>query len=132
MKFCTAINCMDGRVQRPVIEFLEKTFEADCVDAVTEPGPNRILSEQANETLVQSILNRVDISVNHHGARQIAVVGHYDCAGNPADRPEQLEHLANSVAFIKNRYPNTDVIAVWVDERWQAEQVALISRAPFC
>ncbi|MHA1252503.1 MAG: carbonic anhydrase, partial [Candidatus Helarchaeota archaeon] len=26
MKFCTVINCMDGRVQIPVINYLRKRF----------------------------------------------------------------------------------------------------------
>ncbi|MHC5086790.1 MAG: carbonic anhydrase, partial [Planctomycetota bacterium] len=27
MSFCTAINCMDGRVQLPVIPFLQNRFK---------------------------------------------------------------------------------------------------------
>jgi len=41
MEFCTAINCMDGRVQIPVISFLEERFNARYVDVISEPGPNR-------------------------------------------------------------------------------------------
>ena len=36
MKFVTAINCMDGRVQVPVIEWLKKEYKADDVDMITE------------------------------------------------------------------------------------------------
>lgn len=38
MKFCTAINCMDGRVQLPVINYLKKHFKVNYVGSITEPG----------------------------------------------------------------------------------------------
>ena len=44
MIFCTAINCMDGRVQAPVNAYLRTRFNADYVDAVTEPGPALVLA----------------------------------------------------------------------------------------
>ena len=46
MSFCTAINCMDGRTQLPVIEFLKDKFGVEFVDTITEPGPVRILADQ--------------------------------------------------------------------------------------
>jgi len=63
MKFCTVVNCMDGRVQLPVNSFLEERFRADYVDTVTEAGPNSILAERYISTLVESIIDRVRISV---------------------------------------------------------------------
>ncbi len=48
MSFCTTINCMDGRVQLPVIKYLQKHFNVDYVDSITEPGPNLILAKQTN------------------------------------------------------------------------------------
>ena len=46
--FATAINCMDGRVQTPVIEYLQHQYGADYGDMVTEPGSNKILAESIN------------------------------------------------------------------------------------
>lgn len=34
-KFATAINCMDGRVQIPVIEYIKSKYEVDYVDMIT-------------------------------------------------------------------------------------------------
>lgn len=65
MDFCTVINCMDGRVQLPVIEHLQKRFNAKYVDSITEPGPNLILSEQNNPILVKHILDRLKISIEN-------------------------------------------------------------------
>ena len=45
MEFCTAINCVDGRVQVPVINYLKKRFKVDYVNVVSEPGPSKILAE---------------------------------------------------------------------------------------
>jgi hypothetical protein len=44
--FYTAINCMDGRVQMPVINYLAARFGADFVDSVTEAGPVLYLAEK--------------------------------------------------------------------------------------
>ncbi len=37
-KFVTAINCMDGRVQIPVIEYLKNNYGINYVDMITAPG----------------------------------------------------------------------------------------------
>jgi hypothetical protein len=55
MIFVMAINCMDGRVQLPVIEWLKKEYEADYVDMITEPGPNKILAENKDQLFINSI-----------------------------------------------------------------------------
>ena len=123
MRFCTAINCMDGRVQLPVIQYLQKRFNADFVDSVTEAGPNLILSEARNNSSVQSILSRVNISVEHHDSVGIAVVGHHGCTGNPASRNEQVVHIQNAVRFLRQQYKNVEVTGLWVDSRWDVHEV---------
>ncbi len=50
--FATAINCMDGRVQIPAIEWLKRRHQIDYVDMITEPGPNKILSENRERAIV--------------------------------------------------------------------------------
>jgi hypothetical protein len=39
-RFAAAINCMDGRAQLPVIEWLKRECGVDYVDTITEPGPD--------------------------------------------------------------------------------------------
>ena len=123
MTFCTTINCMDGRVQLPVITFLQKRFNADLVDSITEPGPNRILSDQTPQDLFASIFNRIRISIEKHRSVGIAVVGHFDCAGNPTDRTEQTIQTQNAVDVIKRHYPNIPIIGLWVDEHWHVHEL---------
>ncbi len=123
MKFCTAINCMDGRVQLPVIEYLKNKFQVDYVDMITETGPNRVLAEQSNPDLVDSIFGRTKISVEKHGSKQIAIVGHFDCAGNPSGRDEQKIDTQRAVNFIRERMNNFEVIGLWVDENWEVNEI---------
>ena len=123
MSFCTAVNCMDGRVQLPVIRYLRDRFNAEYVDSITEPGPNLILAKRTDEDLVQSILRRVRISVERHSSVGIALAGHHECAGNPATRQEQKQHLIAGIEFLRRQYPNIPIIGLWVDEKWRVHEV---------
>jgi hypothetical protein len=114
---------MDGRIQLPVIKYLQKRFEAENVDSVTEAGPNLILAEGENATAIQSILERLKISVEIHNSVGIAIVGHYDCARNPAPQKEQIEHIQKAVGFIRKLYEKTEVIGLWVDENWEVHEI---------
>ncbi len=113
---------MDGRVQQPVIDYLCRHFNVAYVDVVTEAGPNQILAMRHNDALLQSILKRVDLSIEKHSSVGIAVVGHHDCAGNPAPKSEQLQHLRDAVEYLQNIY-EVPIIALWVDGDWQVNQV---------
>ena len=121
--FCTVINCMDGRTQLQVNEYLRKKHGVEHVDTITEPGPIKMLSEGATAHGVDSILARVDISVHKHGSRAIAIIAHHDCAGNPIERSVQKEQALASAAFLRERYPDCDVAAIWVNEAWQIEEI---------
>ncbi len=121
--FCTAINCMDGRVQSPVAKFMKKRFGMKYVDTVTEAGPVKILADQAPPELLNSIMKRLEISVGVHESRAIAIVGHHDCAGNPVPREKQLQQLQAARKVIVGRFPEAEVILLWVDEQWNAVEV---------
>ena len=125
MSFCTVINCMDGRIQLPVIKYLQERFNVDYVDSITEPGPNLILTQQTNINIVESIFNRIKISVDHHSSVGIAVAGHYNCAGNPALKREQTIHTLGAVRCIKDKYSDFEVIGLWIDENWKVSELSL-------
>jgi hypothetical protein len=117
-KFVTAINCMDGRVQLPVIDWMKKHTLADFVDMITEPGPNKILAENNQIDLIQSLKKRVEISVVKHASSQIAIIGHFDCAGNPVEMETQLEQIKTAVQTIQSWGFQIPVIGLWVDDHW--------------
>jgi hypothetical protein len=115
---------MDGRVQIPVIQYLKERFNAQYVDSITEPGPNYILAAESDISLLHSIQTRLDISVKKHHSGAIAIVGHHDCAGNPRPKDQQLVHIEKSKNWLKEKYPETEVIGLWVDEQWQVVEVS--------
>ncbi len=121
-KFATAINCMDGRVQLPVINYLKDQYRIDYVDMITEPGPIKILSELKDNKLVESIKARIDISVKKHGSQLIAVIGHYDCTGNPEDYETQTKQIKSAIDKIKSWDNNIKYIGLWVDENFEVKK----------
>ena len=114
---------MDGRIQLPVIKYLQARFHAQYVDLITEAGPDLILARQADTDLARSILARIHISVERHHSVGIAVVGHYDCAGNPATKDEHVLHIEESVTFVRRRYEKLEVIGLWVDKNWEVHEI---------
>ena len=118
--FCTVINCMDGRTQLQANGFLREHFGTDFVDTITEPGPVKILADADNTTLLETIKTRVDISVHQHGSIGIAIVAHYDCAGNPADKDTQIKQLTKAEIYLKNQYPTVPILKIWIGDDWKA------------
>ena len=117
-KFACAINCMDGRVQDAVKNYMKENYGVDYVDMVTEPGPNKILADNSDSAIIENIKKRVEISVHHHGAKVVAVVGHFGCAGNPTEKEEQIGHLQKAEETIKSFGFPVEVIKLWVEGDW--------------
>ena len=131
MSFCTAINCMDGRVQVPIAAFLKERLNVEYVDIITEAGPNRLLGKQTSYSLIESVFNRLRMSVEHHHSVGIAVVGHYDCAGNPAGKEEQSAQTVAAAKYIRKRCTrckNIPIIGLWVDGKWSVSEVEIEDR----
>ena len=123
-KFCTAINCMDGRIQVPVIDFLKSKLEVDFVDIVTVPGPNKILSEGLDIQTIERIKSCVGLSVKKHGSMVVAVSAHEDCAGNPVDTQVQLEQLLSAVKVIKSWNFKVKLIALWINKNGETKEIS--------
>ena len=123
MKFCTAITCMDGRIQLPVISYLQKRFNVEYVDLITEAGANLVLAKRDDSNMIESVRKKLKISVEKHGSVAVAVIGHYDCAGNPSTKEEQIHHIKESINFIKEEYNNIKLIGLWVDENWKVNEL---------
>ena len=119
-KFAVAINCIDGRTQRPVISFVRKRFSVDYVDMITEPGPDKILSENKQKNLIKSIQRKILISVKQHKSKHIIVVGHYDCAGNPVGEKEHRRKIKGAMRVINSWDLKLSVHGIWLDNDWKA------------
>jgi carbonic anhydrase len=118
-KFAGAINCMDGRVQDAVKNYMRQNYSVDYVDMVTEPGPNKILADNQDKAIIENIKKRVEISVEHHGSKVVAVVGHFGCAGNPTEKEVQIGHLKKAEQVVKSFGFPVEIILLWVDGDWK-------------
>lgn len=114
---------MDGRTQIPVIEWLKEKYSADFVDMVTEPGPVKLISEGFERTKILSIKERVEISVKKHNSKIVAIVAHYDCAGNPVGKDVQIQQLIKAIREINSWDYDVEVIGLWVNDKWQVGEV---------
>jgi hypothetical protein len=114
---------MDGRVQLPVIRYLQDRFGVKHVDTITEPGPNLILAKRTHEEVVQSIIGRINISVEKHSSVALALAAHHDCAGNPATQQDQEHHLVAGIEFLRRQYRNIPIIGLWVDDKWEVHEI---------
>ncbi len=123
---------MDGRVQLPVIHFLQERFQVQYVDNITEPGPVKLLAEAADSDTLASVRRRVEISLTRHGSVGLAVVAHHDCTRNPLPRAEQLLQLERAIAFARELWPEVPVIGLWVDAEWRVSEVYSDTRVPEC
>ncbi len=114
---------MDGRTQEPVIKFLKKKLSFNYVDMITEPGPDKIVAQNRSKAIITSIKQRAGISIEKHKSKAIAIVGHYDCAGNPVSISEHLKHIKASVENIHQWGFGVPVIGLWINKKFQVERV---------
>ncbi|MEK7595777.1 MAG: carbonic anhydrase [Patescibacteria group bacterium] len=120
--FATALNCIDGRVQKPVTEWIKNRFNADFVDTITEPGIDKIISH-GDRDFVNELKRFVGISVKAHGSKVIVVVGHYGCAADPVLKEEHFEQIRGSVEKVKSWGYEATVVGLWINRQWQVEVV---------
>ncbi len=121
-KFGTAINCIDGRVQLPLIIWMKEKYHLDYVDSVTEAGPDKIMAEHGPE--IPSIINRVNISVKAHGSKILVIAGHYDCAANPVDEAMHRAQIKSAILTARSwNLPLDNIIGVWINKDWEPEEI---------
>jgi len=114
---------MDGRVQLPIIKYLQKKYQAEYVDMITEAGPVKIIAQGLEKDIMRDIKKRLTISSQRHGSKTLAVVAHHDCAGNPVSKEKQLQDLEKSVQVIRKWKLFDKIISLWVDENWRVKSV---------
>ena len=113
---------MDGRIQEPVANYIKKKYNVLFVDMITTAAPVKILSSKKIETL-EPITSCIDISLKKHKSKGIAVVAHYDCAGNPISDNEQKKLLKKAVTSLVKKYINISVCGLWVGKNKEVEKI---------
>jgi len=119
-KRATCLNCMDGRVQLPVLQWIKEHYNVDFVDVITEAGMDNVLSNQED---IREVLRSINISVNINKSTRLFVVGHYDCRGNPVEDHVHQEEIKSSVKRLREYWPNHEIVGLWVNKNWQVEIV---------
>ncbi|MEV6813922.1 carbonic anhydrase [Micromonospora sp. NPDC051296] len=131
-RFATMFTCIDGRIQRPLDEWVRKHLDVEYLDTITEPGPEAVLAS-TGERCLEVLLEKVQVSQQAHGSTTLVIAGHADCAGNPVSAEEHRTQLRQSLARLAGRLPNTRILAVHADrcgERcWDPEIVAEVPAA---
>ena len=116
----TCLNCMDGRVQLPVIQWIKENYRVDFVDVITEAGMDNVL---ANQKDITEVLRSIGISVNVNKSTRLFVVGHYDCRGNPVEESVHRREISSAVKRLKSHWPDHEIMGLWVNENWAVELI---------
>lgn len=121
--FGTAINCIDGRVQAPVAEWVRARFGVQYVDTVTAPGPDGVLT-QGDPQAIALIRDYTRVSQEAHHSGVLAVAGHFGCAGYPVPPEEHIKAIRAAAAIVASWGMPMRVLGLWVNEGGQIEVVS--------
>ena len=113
--FATAITCIDGRVQRPVTDWVKLHMNVDHVDLITEPGPDKVFAN-GPPAVVQDVMRKVSFSVRHHFSNVVILSGHDTCAANAVSKEEHVEQIMEGVERILDFQLKVRVLGLWVSE----------------
>ena len=123
MKFGTVINCTDGRVQYPVLDYLKNNFDLDFFDSANEAGPLRTLTKKSDKCRLITLKEQIRASLEDHDSKFIALVGHHDCTDNPGDRAFQENQLDLSLDYLQRAFgTGITYLGLYVNERWEVEE----------
>ncbi|HLY30179.1 MAG TPA: carbonic anhydrase [Ktedonobacterales bacterium] len=120
--FGTAINCIDGRAQRPVADWVATYGQVKFVDMITEPGADGVIARGSSERLPQ-IRQAVEISVVAHNSTILAIAGHDGCAAHPVSEDEHKADIRKAAQVIAGWGLPVRIVGLWVDSWRQVEVV---------
>ena len=130
--FFTTVGCMDGRVQKLISDFGREKFGAQYPDTITEAGLVGKLTEGSpDQGLIDSIKNKLDISLEKHHSKGIVVHGHQECAAlSGVEDEKHKDDIRKSVRSIKLLINSSvPVVGVFVRRSqdnlstWEAKEV---------
>ena len=122
-EFVTCLNCMDGRVQLPVINWILSNYEVKYADMITAPGMDGLLADSDD---ISDILEKISVSRTVHATDHIFVVGHYNCLTNPVTDETHKNQIVSAVKRIKEFNSDCNVIGLWVDQCFMIQQILKI------
>jgi hypothetical protein len=124
MTFGTVVNCTDGRVQYPVMNYLKKNYDFEFFDSANEAGPLRTLTKNSEKCRLITLKEQILTSVEEHDSRFIALVGHHDCTDNPGDRAFQEKQMDESLDYLQRSFgTGITYVGLYVNEKWEVEEI---------
>ncbi|MFP4465798.1 MAG: carbonic anhydrase [Candidatus Goldiibacteriota bacterium] len=118
--YATVINCIDGKIQIPVISYIIENFGVDYVDNITEPGAvkylNRDNEDSSTRVKMYSLKKRVEESLNTHGSKLIIITAHAGCVYNPVSKTQQIIQLNEAEETIASWKKKCETAVLWIDE----------------
>jgi hypothetical protein len=128
MKFGTLINCSDGRVQYPVMDYLKKSYDIEFFDAANEAGPLLTLTKKTDKCRLISLKEQIRTSLEEHNSKFIALVGHHDCTDNPGDRAKQEKQMDEALDYLQRGFgKDKTYVGLYVNENWGVEECTRLS-----
>ena len=128
MKFGTLINCSDGRVQYPVMDYLKKSYDIEFFDAANEAGPLLTLTKKTDKCRLISLKEQIRTSLEEHNSRFIALVGHHDCTDNPGDRAFQESQMDEALDYLQRGFgKDKTYVGLYVNDNWEVEECTRLS-----
>ncbi len=122
--FFTSVGCMDGRSEYAVAKWGCKKFGVLYADTITEAGLVGLLAkDNVDKSLLDSIKNKITISLEKHRSKGIVVSGHEECAGNPVDEKEHKKDVLKAKEVISSLVSSSVVVAPAFVKRNGAEWV---------
>jgi len=115
-KRAVCLNCIDGRVQIPVLQWIKEHHAVDHVDLITEPGIDGLVADHDNPLI--EIKRKVSLSIKANNASQLFVVGHHDCKANPVSDDIHRKQISVAVERLTSDFPDLDIMGLWVDSQW--------------
>jgi carbonic anhydrase len=124
-EFVTCLNCIDGRVQLPIINWIKEYFGTEYVDMITYPGMDGILASR--NSVIYDLQEKIELSIGGHSSNQIFVVGHHDCLANPMADDIHKEQIIDGVVNIKKLNLSCSVTGLWVDKNQAVHEVCTLN-----
>jgi carbonic anhydrase len=90
---------------------------------VTFSGAEGLSSNGDPSEEIAIFTRSVSISIENYGSRIIAVVGHYDCAGNPGDREHHYIHIRRAMREVSSWKLHAQIIGLYVNDKRKIEEV---------
>jgi Putative carbonic anhydrase len=120
--FGTAINCIDGRTQLPLINWLREVQQLEYIDLITEPGPDGLLARDPQRA-ADLVLPKVRLSLARHASPLLVIAAHHDCLANPISDEEHRALLIPALGVLRGWQLGVKVMALWVNASWSVDIV---------